>query len=67
MDGYRKPNCDTVSSWRGVHPEGIHPEGNKGGEVTPVGSQYWLTQMSFVYVAEMKNRKTKKRFSVFAI
>ena len=20
-------------SWRGVHPEGIHPEGDKGGEV----------------------------------
>jgi len=22
--------------WRGVHPEGIHPEGETGGEVKPV-------------------------------
>jgi hypothetical protein len=22
--------------WRGVHPEGIHPEGDKGGEVYEV-------------------------------
>jgi len=24
------------SGWRGVHPEGIHPEGDKGGEVISV-------------------------------
>jgi hypothetical protein len=33
MDGYKKPNYDKVCKWRGVHPEGIHPEGDTGEEV----------------------------------
>jgi hypothetical protein len=24
--------------WRGVHPEGIHPEGDKGGEVFKIST-----------------------------
>jgi hypothetical protein len=42
-------------SWRGVHPEGIHPEGDKGGEVK-IATLLFLAENIGSYVATLLDK-----------
>ena len=36
------PLSPSPHMWRGVHPEGIHPEGEQGGEVEKEGGLWFM-------------------------